>query len=185
MDTVRRVATYCKLLFSSFFSWWWAVLTGVASILSFLSLPLQGVTFSPLALSCCLLAVLLLVFLTLTTVYRGWMLFDRQLTSTQFSGVCANDEYPEGLVFLLNAPLPLPNGMLLELRRDYNGAEVVAAVLEVVESTASGQLQAQSVWMSPGHKRDLRLKKVQTTDLTVNPMLYRRTLSRFVSTDSE
>lgn len=177
MDTLSRLAQYFGLLFSAFFKWWWAIITGVASVGSFLAVPESGVSLSPLVFGICVLMSFALVFLTLTTVYQGWRLFDQRLTSASYADVCAHDQYEGGLAYLLSSHIALSNGTLVELRRSHEGAESLLAVLEVVESNARGQLQAQAVWVSPGHLRDLRLNKIQRTDLTVSPVLSARTLS--------
>ena len=177
MYTFGRIAAYAKILFSSFFNWWWAAITGFASIASFLSLPQDGVLVSRLLFSVLLLVALLLIFLTLTTAYQGWLLFDRRAGVARLTGVCANADYG-GLAFLLASPLPIPNGTVLEMRRYDRGVESLAGVLEVVESSVDGVLQARAVWASPGHLRDIRSSRVHLTDIIISTAISSRTLSR-------
>lgn len=60
--------SYCRLLFEPFFKWWWAAITGVASILSYLALPESGVVVSKLGVAASVLVGLFLVFLVLSVV---------------------------------------------------------------------------------------------------------------------
>ena len=184
MAPFRRLIAYLRLLLSSFFNWWWAAITGFVSIASFLAVPTNGLILPPLAVSTFLLILFALLFLVLTILYQGWLLFDARLTDVKYVGLCTSehDNYDAGLIFLLESPTPMSNGSVVELRRRVDGAECLVALLEIVESNANGHLQAQSIWKSPGHLRDLRSSKVQLADVIVCPIITRRALSRMAET---
>src|SRR4051794_21210347 len=70
---------FLQLLFGSFFRWWWAAITGVASILSYLSLP-TGLSVGRLGTAIAILLGGTMVFLCVTVVHQGWLLYRGNLT---------------------------------------------------------------------------------------------------------
>jgi hypothetical protein len=184
-DAVWRLGSYLRLLFSSFFNWWWAAITGFASIASFLAVPEDGVTFGRLAFGLSLMGSLTLLFLTLTTVYQGWTLFQKAFPEPHCVGVHRSDEYDTNYVFLLEDRFPLPLGMLVELHRYCNGVDCLAGVLEVIERNAKQQYQAKPVWISPGHKKDLRTGLFNVADIMIYPLMSSRAFERLALPQAE
>lgn len=170
-----RLEAFARCLFAPFFRWW-AAITGFCSIVALYALPRDGVTVAPWALASLLLLFSLLLFLCATVVYQGWKVFSMHFGLPQYVGVKKHDQYHQGVAILLECLRPIQNGTLLELRRNVDGAECLAAVLEVVEANAKGQLQAQCIWFSPGHLKDLRQNKVESSALNISPSMSRRSL---------
>lgn len=66
---VTSEESFLETLFGSFFRWWWAVLTGFASILSWVYAP-ETVTLSRNQVATVTLLGLLLLFFAVSTIYH-------------------------------------------------------------------------------------------------------------------
>jgi hypothetical protein len=122
-ETLGGFGEFLGLLFSSFFRWWWATITGFASIASFLIVSEQGITLSRLQFGILILLNMTLLFLTAATVWQGWRLYKRQFARPAFLGIQRNNEYGASHVFLLGSSSVLSTGTLVELHRHHNGVE--------------------------------------------------------------
>src|SRR5688500_854755 len=98
---IKAFWEYASLLLGPFWRWWWAAITGVASLLSFLAVPQGGVTLSKLELSLWVLAGGVVVFLLLSVLTRSWGLFMAYRGDLIVSGIQPCKEYGGTHVFLL------------------------------------------------------------------------------------
>jgi hypothetical protein len=169
------VGGFLSLVFGSFFRWWWAVVTGVLSLLSWVFVP-QGVELSRVAVTTLTVVWLALFFLCVSVSYQSWLLYRDRWTSAEVLGCLASDSYGGEFVFLIKVEGPIGRGELAELRRYVSGVEVPIALVELMERNSRGQVQARPVWLSPGHLRDLRMGTFLATDLAVDRKIQLRTL---------
>jgi drug/metabolite transporter (DMT)-like permease len=111
----KPATNFLRLIFSSFFRWWWAVITGVASIAGWLSVPREGLSLTPLMFSILILFVLTLFFLVLSTVYQGWLIYQERLTRLRIVGFLKSNIYGGEYVFLLEDNIGVAKGTVTKL----------------------------------------------------------------------
>ena len=164
---------FLRLLLASFFRWWWAVVTGVASILSYMSLP-SGVSIGRLSASVAVLCLSVLLFITVTVIHQGWKLykehwFQFRVLRWQRSNHCGG-EY----VFLVEDRGLGSIGRVAELRRFVDDVEVAFGLIEFVGRDSNMRLQAREVWLEPAHIRDSRTGALPVGDIIVQyPITFR------------
>lgn len=178
MKNKKQTVGFIRLIFSSFFRWWWAVITGFASIASWLFVSREGILLTPLMFSLLILLGLSLLFLVLSTVYQGWLIYQKHFTSPRIVGFPKGDFYGSDHVFLLESDTDIAQGTVIELKRFYDGVEVAIALVEIVEKNSKGQYQANPVWFSPGHLRDLRMGQFGYPELDAELSVKLRTLQK-------
>src|SRR5258705_9014964 len=66
------VARYLVAILDAFIKWWWAAITGVASVLGWMMVPSDGVTLGRLAVSILVFFGLLLVFLVASVLVKAY-----------------------------------------------------------------------------------------------------------------
>lgn len=169
--------SYCRLLFEPFFKWWWAAITGVASILSYLALPESGVAVSKLGVATGVLVGLFLLFLVLSVVWQGWLLYAARFAELRVAAINKCKDYGGEYVVVLRG-LRVESGVLLELHRFVGEVEVPVAVVEVMQTNSLGEHQARPLWFAPGHLRDFGTRKYDATDLRVRMAVSRPTIER-------
>ena len=165
---VSRMTEYLAWLFGPFFRWWWALLTGFASLVGFAWTPQAGVHLSAAGMACLLAATFTLTFLALTVTLQGWKLHKGRWSPFEVIHIRAPTELQSELVFVLRGPETTQVGTLLSVRRDLGDIEVPFALLRVETSTLAGKLQAIPVWTSPGHLNDLSQGKFTATSVRVD-----------------
>jgi hypothetical protein len=94
--------SFIRLIFGSFFRWWWVAITGAASIVGGSFLPASGISLSPPILGLLIFLGSALLFLTVTTVYQGWIIYQRNFKSLCVSAILSNDCYGGEHVVKLN-----------------------------------------------------------------------------------
>ncbi len=169
---------FFRLIFSSFFRWWWAVITGFASIASWLFVSREGILLTPLMFSMLILLGLTLVFLVLSTVYQGWLIYQEHFTRLRIVGFQKCNDYDGEHVFLLDGNIGAAQGTVIELKRFYEGVEVTIALAEIMEKNSKGQYQANPFWISPGHLRDLKMGQFVYSEIVAEPLVKRQTLQK-------
>jgi len=169
---------FFRLIFSSFFRWWWAVITGFASIASWLFVSREGILLTPLMFSILILLGLTLVFLVLSTVYQGWLIYQRHSPRLRIIGFQKCNDYGGEHVFLLEGNIGAAQGTVIELKRFYTGVEVAIALVEIMEKNSKGQYQARPIWISPGHRRDLKMEQFVYSEIEAEPLVKLRTLQK-------
>ena len=169
---------FFRLVFSSFFRWWWAAITGFASIASWLFVSRGGVLLTPLVLSILVLVGLTLLFLVFSTVYQGWLIYKGSLTRVRIVGFQKCDSYDGEYVFLLEGNIGNGQGLVVELRRFLEGVEVPIALAEIMEKNSKGQYQARSIWIAPEHHRELKMGRFVYSEIEVELSVQLRTILR-------
>ncbi len=174
----KSTPNFLRLIFSSFFRWWWAVITGVASIAGWLSVPQEGLSLTPLMFSMLILLVLTLFFLALSTVYQGWLLYQEHFTRLRIVGFLRSDIYGSEYVFLLEGNIGVVQGAVMELKRFHMGVEVTIALVEIMEKNSKGQYQARPIWFSSNHFSDLRMGQFAYSEIDVEPFVKLQTFQK-------
>lgn len=163
---------FIGLMFKPFFKWWWAVLTGAASLLAFLWTPTGGLTVSQTGMLLVILGTLTLVFLVFSVLYQGWNLFKDRHRNLEVVSVTKTKDFGTDWIFLLRGYLRESTGILLEIRRPLEDVEVPFALVRVIGSTTKGLYQAVPVWISPGHLRDFSNRQFSASSLIAYPNIY-------------
>ena len=169
------VVEFLKLLFGSFFRWWWALITGFVTIASLYYKP-SGIHLGPISLGIITLGTFTLLFLVLSAIYQGWLLYQNCLTAPAVLRCQRSDSYEGELVFLIEVSTPIAVGKVAELRRFRDGIEMPIALVEFMEQNSQGQFQARPVWISPGHLRNLKMNQFMPEDIVVDLSVQYRTL---------
>jgi hypothetical protein len=172
---------FLSLMFQPFFKWWWAVVTGAASILAFVWTPPAGLTISKAGMLLLVLIGFTMLFLVLSMVVQGWLLFQNRhqrlelVALRQVRDFGPADDRPRDLgtdwVFLLRGYLPESTGMLIEIRRPFEEVELAFALVQVTGTTARGLYQASPLWISPGHLRDYSRQHFSANTLIAYPQI--------------
>src|SRR5262245_50692730 len=102
------LANYFAFLFQPFFRWWWAVITGFASIISLLVTPQSGFVLGQAGVALITFLVLTLAFLTLSTTLQGWQLYRKRCPDLRVSGVQKTQEYGGEYIALLCGDMEVP-----------------------------------------------------------------------------
>jgi hypothetical protein len=174
-------SAYLAFLFQPFFRWWWAAVTGFASIFSVLVTPHSGLVISPSVVAIVIFCVLTMAFLTLSTLVQGWGLYRKRYPDLRVSDVQRTKEYGGEYVTALCGDMEVPFGTLVELRRPVGQDEILFALVEIRNRTTQGNYVAVPIWTSAGHQRDLFGGKFSASQLIVVPHVHRDSLDRLQS----
>ncbi|MEM6334607.1 MAG: hypothetical protein AAF823_14845 [Planctomycetota bacterium] len=177
-----EIVAYLWYISRPFFFAWWAVITGIATLLSLFAVPESGLVLSRSAVAASTLALAALIFLVVSVVVQGFRLYSNQLGDINVKSIHTSEE-DDSLTFLLTCKRPLATGALVELRRPIGDTEAPFAIVEIGELNRKGLYEAKTVWISPGHQNDCRTGKFSVSDIAVMSMLQRRTYSRSQDTD--
>lgn len=165
-----KIFRYVGELFNVFFKWWWPVITGIASIASWMTVPNEGLQLSKLAVMLCIVGISILLFLFLSVLARSYQWFAMVESHPKVTGLVPS---PEGtshpcMFLIADNGKPLANDKLLSVFREVNGQEVLIAVLSL-ESYRNDGTSAQCIpkWISPGHLRELMGRRVEYSSLIV------------------
>lgn len=174
----NSIWSFLGLIFSSFFRWWWVAITGAASLASWLIIPPAGLPLSPLMSGILMFFGSALFFLTVTTVYQGWKIYQAGFKELQVAGFQRSDCYGGEYLFRLSGLIDLAQGTIIELRRFNDGVEVAVALVEIMEKNTDGEYQARLIWFSPGHLNQLRTGEYAYSDIIARPLVQLRTIEK-------
>lgn len=156
------------------------MITGFASIASWLFVSREGILLTPLMFSILILLGLTLLFLVLSTVYQGWLIYQKHSPRLRIVGFQKCNDYGGEHVFLLEGSIDAAQGTVIELKRFYTGVEVTIALAEIREKNSKGQYQADPFWISPGHHRDLKMGQFVYSEIEAEPLVKRQTLQKAI-----
>ncbi len=164
------ISKYLGWIFQFFFRWWWAAITGTASIIALFVTPESGLKFSNIGVSIVILIFLTFTFLMLSVLVQGWSLFCDRTHQLEVVSIRRSKDLGSDWIFIINGNLPESQGVLIEVCRPLEDTEVPFAIVTVVGTTEKGYHQAVPIWISPGHLRafslqefDARILKAKTT----------------------
>lgn len=149
---------YIAWLSRPFFRWWWAVITGVATLITFAWSP-QSLTLPQPVVLVAVVIGLALLFLVVTVMAQGWRLYSDR--ARPFEVVTLQKDKNRDLgadwVFVLRGPSDLEAGCILQVsRRLHDGVEVPFAIVKACGKNAFGLHQCVPIWLSPAHLNDFR-----------------------------
>jgi hypothetical protein len=162
------IMRYIRELFEVFFRWWWAVVTGLFTILGPLLTPPTGVLLTRFQIAVLVFVLSVLGFLVVSVISTSWGWYIKACTHPVLVELVPEQPGQTALTFLVaSAALPLPPGSLLAVfRLMEHGVEVCAAVLEVgAERTDGRGFQAVPRWISALHQTALQRNQVKKDDL--------------------
>lgn len=158
---------YLGGLISVFFRWWWAALTGLASILGVLLASEAGITVNRLGITLLIFGFSFLLFLVISLMVTSWEWYKRGVHPFVTQIISDRTADPP-LTFVVAADHQMLSvGTQLALFRITNqDIEVCAAILTVKSCRTDGKgFQAEPLWISPMHKTDFQKRQVRCTDL--------------------
>lgn len=166
--TLSMPSSYLRFLFSPFFRYWWAALTGCASILAIYITPSQGITVSGAAAMTTTFIGLTLIFLTLSVLSQGWQLYMSRLEELRVSSFERNREVQEGWVFVLDGNIDLAIGTVIDVHKRAGVAEVPLALVRIVAKNSSGAYQATPIGkINPTHLKEYSAGGLKPEDMIV------------------
>ena len=167
---LRRFVTE---LFSVFFRWWWAAITGVFTLLGAIAVPTAGITLGRYEVAGALFLFSFTLFLTLSVVAVAWRWYARIESRPVVRDLIPEQPNRAPMTIVVEPGTePLPAGSQLALYRITElGAEACVAVLEVTTERKDGLgLQAEARWISSMHKAPLQRGNVRKDDLRLRPI---------------
>lgn len=165
-------------LLSPFFRWWWAVLTGVGTLVGLYSVPAEGVRLGPSAVASLALGFSLCLFLAVSVLYRSYGWYRAVADAPRVESINrANEDHPLTLVLAAqHSDLELGQLVALYLTPS-TGVEVCIAVGRVsAYAGAPGRLHVEPIWIAPKHQTDLLTGRAQATALRATRQLDDRAL---------
>ncbi len=166
-----KVTNYLALILRPFWQAWWSVLTGVATLLSYLTIPNSGIQLSPLKVSLLVLAFFTLIFLVLAVITQSWRLYLARQADLQVIAIQKSDDHGGKHVFLLAGTIAADIGTVLEIRRPIGDIEAPFALVELIGINARGFQQSREVWFAPAHLNEFSSGKVSVGTLIVNSFI--------------
>jgi hypothetical protein len=180
----RGVFDYIKFLSENFFRWWWAVITGVASIGSWIFVSNEGVKLSRILSGFLILFLFGLVFFVISVFIRGWILYRK---SSDIKVICfqKNNCYETEYICIFECIFDYPINTLIELLRFVDGVQVSFAAAEILEKNSKGQYQAKIIWTSPIHMRDYKQGIFSISDIQARSIVSSRILQNIVNEQNQ
>lgn len=175
-----NIPTYLGWIFRVFFRWWWAALSGTASIAALFWTPQSGITLSNIAVTAMIFVVLTLSFLTVSVLVQGWALYWDRGHQPEVVSIRRSKDLGSDWIFVINGYLQESGGALIEVRRLLEDTEVPFALVRVVGTTERGYYQAVPIWLSAGNLRDFTQHKFDLSALRAKTSVtYERVLEAF------
>ncbi len=179
LANTNLVSDFISLIFRTFFRWWWAAITGAASIASLLFVPPSGINLNSFLLFILIFSISFLLFLTASTVYQGWIIFRSGYKNIIVLGILKNNCYDGDHIIKLSSTLSLIQGTIIQLSRFYDGVEVPIALAEIVEKNSKDEYQAKPIWFSPGHLNDFKTGKYTHSEINATCSVQLRTMEKW------
>jgi hypothetical protein len=168
LQTAKTLPSFLRFLFSPFFRYWWAALTGCASILAMYVTPTDGITLSGAAVMTATFVGLTLFFITLSVLGQGWQLYMGRLGGLQVTTFDRNRDMPEGWVFVLVGDLDLAVGTVIDIHKKTGAAEVPLSLVRITSRNSCGAYQAAPIGkINPTHIREHSAGGLRPADLIV------------------
>lgn len=156
------VPRYLVAILDAFIKWWWAAITGVASILGWMMVPADGVALGRLAVSILVFFGLLLVFLVASVLvkaypwYAGAVEHPHVIEFVPRAGAAGADE-PVCTFVIQEAGWKMTPGHVFGLYSARNEEACVAVVRVDRGRHNDSALQCVPIWIAPAHLRELRV----------------------------
>ena len=156
------------------------MITGVASIASWLFVSREGILLTLPMFIIVVLTGSALLFLALSTVYQGWLIYQEHFTRPRIVGFQKCNSYGGEHVFLMEGNTGAAQGTVIELKRFCAGVEITIALAEIMEKNSKGQYQANPFWISSSHLRDLKMGQFVYSEIEAEQLVKRQTLQNAI-----
>lgn len=170
---------YLGALTRPFFRWWWALITGVATLLSFFAWRTSGVTLSGLQATVGVCLVLTIAFFALSVVLEGfkWYALSRWQPEVVMCAPADSDSPTE--VVHLRSAVSLEPGQVISLLRRFGDRQVCMGMLRV-ERRIEDRYQCVPVWLAAVHRQHLKQGRIHVAQLSASLFLNETDLRRYV-----
>lgn len=176
---------YISSILSGFFRWWWASLTGVASIVGLFVAPESGLILGRIALSILILVFSVLFFLTVSVLYHGWGIYKNRRGELRIADYVDNPDEGSKGIFLIESAGDLQRGDVLEVRAYDGEVEIGISVAEITNKNTRGQHQCIPLWISSDHQRKLKSGEMSVNQLVGSRFLTTKTVERLRTSGGE
>ncbi|MGD9733582.1 MAG: hypothetical protein AB7U45_15500 [Desulfamplus sp.] len=161
-------SSYLRFIFSPFFRYWWAALTGCASILAIYITPSQGVTLTGAVMMTMTFVILTMVFITLSALGQSWQLYMMRPQGLRISSFERNRNIKEGWVFVLYGDIELSVGTVIDIHKRTGTVEVPLALIRIDARNSDGAYQATPIGkMNPLYIKEHSAGGLKPSDLIV------------------
>jgi len=182
MKTQPTFGGFLHFLFSPFFRYWWAALTGCASIFAMYITPSSGIVLSGAAMMTATFVGLTLFFITISVFGQGWQLYMERLGMVYVSSFERNRDVPEGWVFVIVGGIDLAVGTVIDIHKKTGAAEVPLSLARIVSRNSCGAYQATPIGkINPTHIREHSAGGLRPMDLVVRTSVDLQRIKEVVS----
>jgi hypothetical protein len=173
-----EVLRYLASLTRPFFLWWWAAITGVATLLSFFEWRSAGMHLSGTAVAIVVGTFFTVVFFAASVIVQGLGWYTQSHRQPVIVKCTAADRESSVEIFQLTSVLPLEPGQVISLLRTLDDRVFCIGMLKV-ERVASNRYQCVPLWIAPGSRQDLKQGRLPLTHLSASLLLNEKDLSLF------
>jgi len=174
MDMIRYLAS----LTGPFFRWWWAAVTGVATLLSFFEWRSTGAHLSGTAAAIIVGVFLTITFFAASVIVQGFGWYTQSHRQPAIVACTPADRESPVEVFHVTSALPLEPGQVISLHR-VMGDRVFCIGMLKVERLVSNRYQCVPLWIAASSKQDLKQGRIPLAHLSASLLLNESDLSRF------
>jgi hypothetical protein len=180
------LSNYLSWLTAPFFRWWWAAVTGAASLIAFAWTP-QTVSISKPFMLAILLVVSTLLFFALTVTLQGWRLYASR-TRFEILNFLRDKNQDLGFewVMTFRGPPGVDVDRVLQVNRLFDDGRVIPfAIVKVLGLNDDSIYQAVPVWLSPGNLNDFVNHEFTARALSVGTHPTISTLEHYAQVEME
>lgn len=175
------VRAYLHFMLRSPITAWWAVATGVIEMLGF-GLASNPVTVNKWWFLILVLVVSFSVMIGFLILWKGWPLYSEAFAHIAVSQVVrVDDEH----VFLLDGIQDFRQGSILEVYRTTEDVDVSIGFVQAIHQKDNGEVQAEPVWIRPGHLRDIEMGAFSRQSLQAYQTISTDTLKKWIDDEAE
>ena len=175
---------YLGTIFRPFFCWWWALITGIATLLAFFNWKAKGMTLSGTLVALLFMLFFTLLFLVISVITQGFKWYTKAHCNPEVIACASATPDSKLEVFHIKSLLPLEPGQVISLLRTFDDRVTRVGMLKV-ERRLNEYYQCVPLWFGSGHRQDLKLGKLQPRHLTASLFLNESDLSRYLKDGGE
>lgn len=180
-DAEPTFRSYLSFTLSSPIAVWWAVATGVIELVSF-GLVAEVFVLSKWWLLILILVVSFSVMIALLVLWRGWPLYSKTFERVSVSEIVRIEGKQ---VFLLGGIRHFRRGSIFEVYRTLEDVDVSIGFVRTMHQREDGRVQAEPVWIRPGHLRDIETGALSKGNLRAYQTVSGDTLKRWIDDEAE
>jgi hypothetical protein len=179
---VPTFGSYLRYVTAPFFRAWWAVITGLASVLSLYIAHTWQITLTAPFATTLTFIVLTMGFLVISVVARGWDLFVAARTGLKVTSFERSRDVEEGWILVIEGNMDLSVGAVIDIHKRAGAAEVPLALVQVTGKNSNGSYQATPIGrINPAHVREHSAGALRPSDLVVRPFVEMRRMTEVMN----